>query len=385
MWIEFYAPMKAPTHPVPSGDRRMARLLMRVLGREGHEGHGGHTVTLASSHRCWEGKGDPDRQAAIRARAGLEQDDLAAWYERHGAPDLWFTYHLYHKAPDLIGPGLCDRFGIPYCVAEPSFAPKQEDGPWAAGHDAVRRALGRADAAFFLNPIDRECVAPLLPARCLARDLPPFVDTAPYPAARAARAETRAAITARHGIDRDRPWLLAAAMMRQDVKKDSYRLLADALAALDPSGWALVIVGDGPARTEVEVMFAGFPNTAFLGALPAEDLAMTQAACDLAVWPSLNEAFGLGVLEAQAAGLPVVSGFNPGVANMIRDGETGLLTEMGNSAAFADAVSFYLENPDTLLRHGAAAQANVGRRHDLGHAEEILFDAINTIIRENGR
>ena len=104
MWIEFHAPMKAPTHPVPSGDRRMARLLMRVLAR------GGHKVTLASSHRCWEGKGDAERQAAIRARGALECADLTAWYERHGPPDLWFTYHLYHKAPDLIGPALCERF-----------------------------------------------------------------------------------------------------------------------------------------------------------------------------------------------------------------------------------------------------------------------------------
>ncbi len=385
MWIEFYAPMKAPTHPVPSGDRRMARLLMRVLGAGGEGKDGGHRVTLASSQRCWEGKGDAERQSAISTRAALERDDLGAWYERHGAPDLWFTYHLFHKAPDLIGPDLCDRFGIPYCVAEPSFAPKQEGGPWAAGHTAVGRALGRADAAFFLNPTDRECVAPLLPAHCLARDLPPFVDTAPYPPARAARAQTRAAIAHRHGIDPGRPWLLAAAMMRQDVKKESYRLLADALARLEPTGWSLVIVGDGPARTEVEEMFADFPNTVFLGALSAEDLAVTQAACDLAVWPSLNEAFGLGVLEAQAAGLPVVSGSNPGVANMVRDGETGILTEMGNAAAFADAVSFYLKNTDTLLRHGAAAQANVGRRHDLKHAEEILFGAITTIIKENSR
>jgi glycosyltransferase involved in cell wall biosynthesis len=376
MWIEFYAPMKAPTHPVPSGDRRMARLLMRVLAM------GGHKVTLASSTRCWEGKGDASVQAAIRDRAALERDDLAAWYERHAPPDLWFTYHLYHKAPDLIGPDLCKRFGIPYCVAEPSFAPKQENGPWAAGHAAVRKALGRADAAFFLNPIDRDCVTPLLSDHCRTVDLPPFVDTVPYPSAGAARRETRAEIAKAHGMDSNRPWLLAAAMMRQDVKKESYKLLADALSRLDSADWSLVVVGDGPARAEVEAMFAAFPQTAFLGALSAEDLAKVQAACDLAVWPSLNEAFGLGVLEAQAAGLPVVSGGNPGVANMIIHGKTGLLTEMGDAKAFAEAVTYYLRNPDARLMMGRAAAANVGCRHDMKHAERVLFGTINTIMEE---
>ena len=45
MRIAFYAPLKAPTHPVPSGDRRMARLLMAALEA------GGHHVTLASTLR----------------------------------------------------------------------------------------------------------------------------------------------------------------------------------------------------------------------------------------------------------------------------------------------------------------------------------------------
>lgn len=376
MWIEFYAPMKAPTHPVPSGDRRMARLLMRILAQ------GGHEVTLASSSRCWEGKGDPAAQAAIAQRAALERRDLENWYGEHGVPDLWFTYHLYHKAPDLIGPSLCDRFDIPYCVVEPSFAPKQEHGPWAEWHGAVQKALQRADATFFLNPTDRECVAPLLRPGCRAVDLPPFTDTGGYQAARAARAETRATITGKHGVDPDKPWLLAAAMMRQDVKKESYRLLADALRGLDHTGWSLLIVGDGPARAEVERMFQDLPRTAFLGALSAAELARIQAACDLAVWPSLNEAFGLGILEAQAAGLPVVSGRNSGVANMIVDGETGLLTEMGDAAGFAEAVVRYLKDPDMRLRHGAAAIANVARRHDMNHAARVLFAEINTVVGE---
>ena len=67
---------------------------------------------------------------------------------------------------------------------------------------------------------------------------------------------------------------------------------------------------------------------------------------------------------------------------MIVDGETGILTEMGDTGSFAEAVTFYLQNPDTLARHGAAAQANVARRHDLNHAETVLFGAINTVMKD---
>ena len=45
------------------------------------------------------------------------------------APELWFTYHLYHKAPDWLGPRIAGALGIPYVVAEASFAPKQAGGP----------------------------------------------------------------------------------------------------------------------------------------------------------------------------------------------------------------------------------------------------------------
>ena len=366
MRIAFYAPMKPPHHPVPSGDRRMARLLIAALELAGHR------VTLASSLRVWDGTGDRDRQSDHEARAALEAEDLIRHYRNTGVPDLWFTYHLYHKAPDLIGPVVCRTLGVPYAVAEASHAPKRRTGPWAAWHAAAADALARADAVFYLNPSDADCVSPLLKAGARERQLAPFTDTAAYPQARRRRAETRRALAAKHGLDPARPWLVAAAMMREDVKKDSYRLLAEALRQVTPRAWELLIVGDGVARDAVEAMYRFAPGTAFLGALPAEELALVHCACDLAVWPSLNEAFGLSLLEAQAAGLPAVSGRNDGVANMIRDGETGLLVPMGDAGALAQAVGRYLEDPDLRTAHGTAAQANVADRHSLEAAAAVL-------------
>ena len=129
MRVAFYAPMKPPDHPLPSGDRRMARAFMALLRDLGHE------VELASRFRSYDRSGDAGRQAAAgaaRPRAG------GALLRRYGAGrrDLWFTYHLYHKAPDWLGPAVSRALAIPYVAAEASLAGKQAGGPWAAGYAA---------------------------------------------------------------------------------------------------------------------------------------------------------------------------------------------------------------------------------------------------------
>ena len=66
MTLAFYAPMKPPDHPVPSGDRTMARALIRALESAGH------TVILASRLRSRDGKGDAARQQQIMAEADMK-------------------------------------------------------------------------------------------------------------------------------------------------------------------------------------------------------------------------------------------------------------------------------------------------------------------------
>ena len=125
MRIAFYAPMKSPEHPTPSGDRRMGRLLMAALGLAGHE------IRLASEFRSYDGAGVLERQRAAAAAGRLEAERLIAGYRAKPttAPELWFTYHLYHKAPDWLGPDVARALAIPYVAAEASFAPKQAGGP----------------------------------------------------------------------------------------------------------------------------------------------------------------------------------------------------------------------------------------------------------------
>ena len=97
MRIAFYAPMKPPDHPNPSGDRRMARLLMAALEAAGHE------VTLASRFRAWEGTGDNRRQAELRRQGRAEAEDLIEGFR--GRPADQRRKHGTRDAP-ITAPGI---------------------------------------------------------------------------------------------------------------------------------------------------------------------------------------------------------------------------------------------------------------------------------------
>jgi len=369
--IAFYAPLKPPGHPVPSGDRRMARLLMSALELAGHR------VELASRLRTWDGVGDCARQARL---ADLS-DRLAARLLRryrahtHTRPDIWFTYHVYYKAPDWIGPAVSRALDIPYVIAESSLAMKRAKGPWSRGHAATLQAQAQAQAIVSLNPADEPALAD---CKCLHR-IAPFLDTAPYRDAAAQRAAHRQQIANALGLELDQPWLLAVAMMRPGDKLASYRLLAEALKRVEDRPWRLFAAGDGPARRDIEQAFSwASPGRAtFLGTRSSEGLAGLYAACDLLVWPAINEAYGMAILEAQAAGLPVVAGNSGGVGSIVHDGVTGSLAPPGDAAAFAEALSALLDAPERRRAMGEAGHGHVEAHHGLTQAA----DGLDRILR----
>ena len=375
MRIAFYAPLKAPTHGVPSGDRRVAGLLMAALARAGHR------VELASSFRSYERDGDPARQAALRTQGIALGERLAAgWREGPAAlrPELWFTYHLYYKAPDWLGPVASAALGIPYVVAEASHAPKRAGGPWAIGHDGNAAAIRQAALVLAPTQHDVPCLEALLGSAERIRRLPPFLEAAPFATARAARAAHRARLAQTHTIDPEIPWLIVAAMMRPGDKLASYEALAAALTLVGDLPWRLLVAGDGGARAEVEAALnrAAPGRTTFLGALDAAALAAACAAGDLFVWPAVNEAYGMAMLEAQAAGLPVVSCALRGVPDVVIDGRTGLLAPPADPPGFAAQLRSLLEDPARRRAMGGAAAAFVDAERDIGAAARTLDAAL---------
>jgi glycosyltransferase involved in cell wall biosynthesis len=364
MRIAFYAPLKSPDHPVPSGDRRVAQLLLTALRLAGHD------AFIASCFRSYDGRGDKLRQGRLTSLGAK----LAARFLRccarapETAPHLWFTYHLYHKAPDWLGPVIANALGIPYLIAEASNAPKQALGAWASGRDAAEWAIRRADAVIGLNSVDRDCVVPLL--RNASRWVPvkPFIDTSSY----------SCAMRVNPGPQR----LIVVAMMRFGDKLASYRVLGEALSRLLDLPWSLEVVGDGPARSEVEdALHPLGGRVSWTGALGSAEIANRLALADLCVWPAVNEAFGMAMLEAQASGLPVVAGGGGGVREIVVPEVTGLLVPPGDTAAFAAAVRSLMIDHGRRAAFAAAARQRITAEHDLATAASRLNEVICMLRR----
>ena len=379
MRVAFYAPLKAPDHPTASGDRLIAGLLVRALQRSGHE------VVLASRLRTFDGGGDRRRQlrlariARARARRLLDR-----WLGSPRAPRCWFTYHLYHKAPDWIGPRVSAGLRIPYIAAEASFAPKQAHGAWRHGHRAVAAALSHSTRLIALNPDDVPELERFLGDDARIRRLAPFLDTEAC-APRGARSRRRERLARLVCADPAAPLLVCAAMMRGGRKAESFKLLARALERIPRAPWRLLVIGDGPARGEVQAAFARLEaagRVTFLGLRPSPILLRIVSACDLFVWPALGEPIGMAMLEAQALGVPVVAGNARGVRGIITHGVGGWLAPEGDAAAFAEAVEKALADPGALAAAGQAARVRVRAGHGLAAAALDLQRWIGEALKE---
>jgi glycosyltransferase involved in cell wall biosynthesis len=351
MRIAFYAPLKSPGHAVPSGDRRVGRLLVDALR------HAGHMVELASTLRTYDPAGDHARQVRLREESlEVARNLVAKWREGRleDQPDIWFTYHVYHKAPDWLGPYVASELGIPYVIAEASYAPKRASGPWALGHEAAASAIHSASVVLCPIRFDIPCVQPLLAPNSQVVFMPPFLNPAPYESARTGREPHRARLAMEHNLDPEVPWITVAAMMRPGDKVASYLELAATLRQLIDLPWHFVVVGDGDGRAVVEAALnsAAPGRCCFLGERDAEEVADIYAACDLCIWPAVNEAYGMAMLEAQAAGLPVVSRADRGVPDVVNHGHTGLLASR--------------DQPQDLVVYSRMLLSDAARRREMG-------------------
>ena len=271
-------------------------------------------------------------------------------------PDVVHT-HLFDA--DLIGILTARALGVRRCCASihsfSFFMTRRHRwryrwllGPLVGRFLAVSRALA--------DHLVRECRLPASRVQVV----PNGIDTARFapaasPALRSARGSTVGVLTrldARKGL----PHLLRAmAQLRPD--------LPDA---------QLVIGGDGEDRSalEREVDSLGLRGRVeFVGAV--DDAAQFYRRLDLFVLPSLDEAFGLVLLEAMAAGLPVVGTRVGGVPEILEDGAQGRLVAPADSQALAGAIRELCRDPLRRSRMAEAARRQA-LRFDIGHTAKAL-------------
>ena len=355
--VAFYAPMKPPTHPVPSGDREMARNLMALIGTRAE-------VDLVSDLRVHDSKGDAGFQAEMQSHAKAQAARLVKTLTADGT-DCWVTYHNYYKAPDLIGPTVCGALNLPYIQIESTRARSRLRGAWAGYAAAAEAATNAADAVLYLTELDRVTLARDRPETQKLIHLRPFLPTDTLPAPAPLGGKT----------------MLSVGMMRARDKLASYHIIAETLSHMS-GDWRLEIAGDGPARAEIEALMAPFaPRVTFLGQLDRAELARAYGRAALFFWPGVNEAYGMVYLEAQGAGLPVVAQDRPGVRDVILSG-TPAPVDAG-PAALADMLTRLLDDPELRQRLGKTARNRIAQNHLSDAASETIWSAIHPLLERH--
>jgi len=165
--------------------------------------------------------------------------------------------------------------------------------------------------------------------------------------------------------------VVAVNVGRLDPVKDqsgliaAFKLLCDSSPAT-AARCRLAIVGEGTCRKDLETQIARLglaDRVCLLG--DRKDVPEILAECDVFALSSVAEGIPLTLLEAMAAGLPIVATRVGGVGEVVVDGVTGTLVESGNPDALARALRSYVEDASRRGQHGDAGRQRVEQRFSL--------------------
>ena len=375
--IAFYATIKPPDHPIPSGDRLIARNLLHALTLAGLE------PFLASSYISYSKREAPE-YLSERKSGALKEAAKIITQLRDDPPDIWMTYHPYCKAPDWIGSTVTKALNIPYVTVEASKTGQgYENGGdrWKGWRKEAQTHIKAADMHFCLKPTDRAYVLSLLGSDEKLHDLPPFFD--------ATIPDKLPLVSHPENWNADTPILITVGMMRPGKKQKNYRLLARALEPLQKLDWKLVIVGEGPAEDEVKSYFSNLSQERlhWTGAISPNEVLAQLSAADLFVWPGWKEPIGMVYLESQLMGTPVCALDSMGVSLVVKHNETGLLADEcdpdGDVSPFCNNLETMINQPELRNAFGERASGYVIEKHSMERAAFDLKNAIGQLITKS--
>jgi glycosyltransferase involved in cell wall biosynthesis len=187
---------------------------------------------------------------------------------------------------------------------------------------------------------------------------------------------------------RERPYLLFAGRF---VEKKGIGFLIEAMRRLKDEGreLRLMLVGDGAIAGELKRAAADLRNIEFPGWLPNHELRNLMrgalAVCVPSVEAASGDAEGLPnvVIEAMAAGVPVVATHHAGIGEAVEDGRTGLLVPSGDATALAAALRRFVDEPGTARTMGREARRVAHDRFDAMAQSRRLEEKFLEIIRKS--
>lgn len=369
--IAFYAPIKPPDHPIASGDRLIAQNLIQALQ------NGGHEVELASRFIAYS-KRDADEILKERKRQAQAHALSLIASLAESKPNLWITYHPYCKAPDWIGPIVCEKLNIPYVTIEAARTGQGfENGGdrWAHWRSEAQEGLKQADLHLAFKPQDKDYLHSLPGMDVPVEMIKPFAEIIDPSTVTPQKLQS-------HWRPKT-PVLIAVGMMRPGKKVENYMQLAHALSPLKALHWNLVVIGDGPEREHITKYFSEFDDARlhFTGAIDHDQVLSYMRASDLFVWPGWKEPIGMVYLEAQMMGLPVIAQDSMGVSLTVSHGFSGLLSDEGVINGFSENLSQAISHPALRDDLSKNAVRNVSENHSMKTASKKLNDVLNSLLR----
>lgn len=296
-----------------------------------------------------------ERSESLRMERGWRRSILEAaqFIRRHRAP----VVH-YHLSDDYMEPAFLRAMDL----LRPPRAFASMHCPYARpGADAQIRLWARQAPRHFRRVI---CVSRESRARQIRNGLPPALTTLIYNAVDVARFGSGDASIARRalpGVPADAPLVISTARI-EEQKQPLAAVAAFARIASEFADAQLVMVGRGPLEdaTRAAADASGFGGRVHL---VGHQINVPDWLAAATVWllPTLGEGFSMAVIEAMAAGCPIVSTRCAGNDEVLVDGENALTVPVGDAEAMAAALRRALADAGLRARLGASARAAAGR------------------------
>lgn len=283
------------------------------------------------------------------------------------APDLVHSF-LFHANVASRVAALLSGFPRSQLVCE--IQTVEIERRWHLAVDRLTHRLGRftiGNSPSVVEHLHRRAGIPRGRLRCVPGGVDPerFIGADPIP---------RAAL----GVPDEAAVLLWVG--RMDPVKGLDTLLAAVERLQRERATCLLLAGDGPLRSDLESETARrhlVPCVRFLGR--RDDVPRLLASADVFVFPSRTEGLPNAVLEAMAAGTPIVATDVPGNRDLVTDGVTGRLVPVNDASALADAIGMMLHAPAAAREMADRARALVARAYTRGQCHQryrALYDEI---------
>jgi glycosyltransferase involved in cell wall biosynthesis len=367
--VAFFTPFKPLGHPHPSGDLVTATGIFDFLVQRGHQ------VFPASNLRCRWIYWKPWLWPKLHWERSRVVKKLS-----HSPVDLWFTYHSYYKAPDLLGPAVSRKLNIPFVIFQGIYSTKRRR-QWTTkpGFHLNKSTLCAASHVLTNKTVDLLNLKRLLPESRITY-VAPGLNPDNFCFDNSARSQLR-----EQWKIGDEPVIFSAAMFRPDVKTEGLTWVIRACSELyrQDQSFRLVIAGDGKERETLRRLAAQqVPDRVlFVGKIPRQEMYRYYSAADVFVFPGIRESLGMVFLEAQSCGLPVVAFNNAGVPEAVQDGKTGLLVPMYAMDSFVEAVRRLIVDKKLRQQMGLAGKSYVREFHNLNKNYQALESTLNAIVK----